>query len=116
MAAQAIARTTRPGSWSQTGVAVTMTAGQVGSGDNTVALAAAENVLVLAHNTGGSSATITITSVADPVFGRTGNVAAQTLAAGEIRLFNLVAQGWAANDVVTIAVSATTVKLGAILT
>jgi len=56
------------------------------------------NDLVIAHNTGGSAATITIDSVADP-YGREGDITAYSLGAGEIATFGpFKAQGWQQSD------------------
>lgn len=56
------------------------------------------NDLVIAHNTGGSAYTITITSVADP-FNRTGDIATYSLGAGEYAIFGpFKAAGWQQSD------------------
>lgn len=87
-----INKQTGPGFWSTTGLAVTETAADTGAGNET---AGVNDVLLIAHNTHGSTTyTVTITSVADQ-FGRTGNVAAVNLVAGEIRIFRLTMHGWA---------------------
>lgn len=103
--------TNAPGFYSTTGTALTMTAGNVG-GDE---FAAKSDLILVAHNTGGSTYTITITSVADPVTGRTGNVSAQNIAAGEIRIFRLTNIGWrAADGNIDITVSNAAVRVGII--
>jgi hypothetical protein len=43
--------------------------------------------LVVAHNTGAGARTITITSVADPHYGRTGDILTYSLGAGEYAVF-----------------------------
>jgi hypothetical protein len=68
-----------------------MTAGNVVADD----FPASHDMLVVAHNTGGVAYTVTITSQASSKTGRTGDVNVQSLAAGEIRIFRLVPDGWA---------------------
>jgi len=59
---------------------------------------ASGNDLVVAHNTGGSPYTITVSSVVDP-YGRTGDVAAYSLGAGEYAVFGPFANdGWRQTD------------------
>lgn len=54
----------------------------------------AGKTLVLARNTGASAHTVTFTSVADP-FGRTGDITAYSLAAGEVACFGPFGKtGW----------------------
>ena len=54
--------------------------------------------LVIAHNTGGSPATITINSVSDP-YGRDGDISAYSLGAGEYAVFGpFDAAGWLQSD------------------
>jgi len=48
---------------------------------------ATNNDLIIAHNTGASAYTITINSVADPSYGRTGDITAFSLGAGEYAAF-----------------------------
>ena len=55
--------------------------------------------LVIAHNTGGSAYTITITSAADPTYGRTGDIDSYSLGAGEYAVFGpFVRAGWVQSD------------------
>ncbi len=75
-----LTRTNSPGPNPSAGVAVTMTAANT-TDFNQLALTGREVVLI--HNTGASTRTYTITSVADP-FGRTGDITAQSIAAGAI--------------------------------
>lgn len=109
----ALTRTTAPGKFSQTGTALTMAAADVPNGNK---FTGGQDLLVVAHNTGGSTRTITITSVADPVTGRTGSVTAQNIAAGEIRIFRLANFGWA-NSAGEIIISANNaeVKFGVVV-
>ena len=66
--------------------------------DHNKFLASNKDLLVV-HNTSGSTPyTITISSTGDPE-GRTGNVAAQTIAANEVRIFGpLPLDGWVQTD------------------
>jgi len=74
------------------------------------------NDLIFAHNTGASPATITINSVADPQLGRTGDVAAFSLGAGEYAVFGPLSRaGWMQTDgYVYLEASATDVKFGVV--
>ena len=55
-------------------------------------------VLVIAHNTGGSGHTVTVTSTTDS-HGRTGDIAAYALGAGEYAAFGpFDLDGWAQTD------------------
>lgn len=53
--------------------------------------------LIIAHNTGASARTITITSVVDEKK-RTGDVSAYSIAAGGIALFRITKPGWMQTD------------------
>lgn len=113
MATTNLTKTTAPSHWSQTGTALTMAAAD--TGNNNHILAAGDCILV-AHNTHGSNAyTVTITSVADPMTGRTGNVSAQSLAAGEIRIFRLTNNGWAnSSGQIVVSANNAAIKFGVI--
>lgn len=51
--------------------------------------------IILVRNSGAVAHTVTITSVADPVYGRTGDIAAVSVPAGETRLFGpFPLEGW----------------------
>lgn len=80
MARQTLARTNSPGPNPTAGVAVTMTAADT---TNKEQLALTGREVLIVHNTGASSRTYTVTSVADP-YGRTGDITAQTILAGAI--------------------------------
>lgn len=69
--------------------------------------------LVVAHNTGGSAYTLTVTSVADP-YGRTKDIATYSLGAGEYAVFGpLALLGWVQTDgKVYLQASNAAVKLG----
>ena len=88
-----INKQTAPGFWSTTGLVLTETAIDTGNGNET---GSGSDILLLARNTHATNAyTFTITSQPDPVYGRSGNVNAVSLAAGELRLFRLTGPGWA---------------------
>lgn len=74
------------------------------------------NDLVFAHNTGASPVTITINSVADPQLGRTGDIAAFSLGAGEYGIFGPFSRaGWQQSDgYVYLEASAADVKFGVV--
>lgn len=100
-----------PSAYSQTGTAVTMTAADVANGNHFVLTG---TTIVTAQNTGGSAYTVTIDSQPDLKYGRSGSVAAQSLAASEIRQFRIVADGWAdaSTGYVTLSASNAAVKFG----
>jgi len=77
---------------------------------------ASGNDLVIAHNVGASPATITIKSVADP-FGRLGDVNAESIAAGTIRVYNLRGLvGWQQSDGnIYLEASSSDVKFGVLV-
>lgn len=54
--------------------------------------------LIIAWNSGASPYTITITSVADPVTKRTGDITTYSLAAGDHAAFRIKKQGWMQSD------------------
>jgi hypothetical protein len=75
--------------------------------------AASGNDLVIAHNSGGSPYTVTITSVADDE-GRTGDITAYSVAAGGIAFFGpFKRHGWAqADGMIYLEASNASVKFG----
>ena len=75
-----LTRSNSPGPNPTAGVAVTMTAADT---TNKEQFALTGREIVIIHNTGASSRTYTITSVADP-YGRLGDITAQTILAGAI--------------------------------
>lgn len=96
--------------FSTTGGALTMTAADVANGNHIDTTA---NVTVIAHNTGGSAYTVTVTSAAESASGRTGDVSAQSLAAGEIRAILLQSNGWSdSNGQYLISASNAAVEFG----
>jgi hypothetical protein len=57
------------------------------------------NDIVIAQNSGASPYTVTITSAADPLTGRSGDITTYSLAAGEIAVFGpFKAPGWMQTD------------------
>lgn len=55
--------------------------------------------LVIAHNTGGSAYTVTITSKEDPHYGRLGTITTYSIGAGEIAIFGPFKRpGWVQSD------------------
>lgn len=83
------------GSNTAAGIPLTMAAADVG---NLNAFQAAGTDLIVAQNTGGSTYTVTVTSAPDP-WGRTRDIAAENIAAGELRVFGPFAQsGWMQTD------------------
>lgn len=64
---------------------------------NAVALTGKE--ILIARNSGASAYTVTITSVADPVYGRTGDISAVSIPAGESRMWGpFPLEGWRQAD------------------
>lgn len=60
-------------------------------------VAASDLLLLLFRNTNAGAQTVNITSIADPIFGRTGHVA-YSLAAGAFRMFQMTRSGWQDTD------------------
>lgn len=84
-----------PGGYSTTGAVLPMTAADAVNFNYIVATG---RDIVLVHNTGVGSRTVTITSVPDNL-GRVGDVAAVALAAGEYRIFGpMPLAGWVQTD------------------
>jgi len=55
--------------------------------------------LVIAHNTGGSAYTVTVTSSEDPHYNRTGDITTYSIGAGEYAVFGpFVRPGWVQSD------------------
>ncbi len=91
----ALTKTTAPGNYAAAGVAVTMTAADVANLNSFVANG---NDLVIAENTGATPYTITITSAPDP-YGRTADIATESIAAGAIRIYGpFPLAGWQQSD------------------
>lgn len=78
-------------------------AGQVGSGDNT--FTNSTGTILCMKNSGSSQRTVTITSVADPTYHRTGDIVI-TLENGEECMFKFPSTtGWVTSGKTTFAVS-----------
>lgn len=90
MAATTLTAQTIPGAYSTTGLVVTQHDADAADGNDV----AGDDLFLLVRNSGATSHTFTITSVADPITGRTGDVDV-TIAAGELRMFRLQKSGWA---------------------
>lgn len=96
MARQSLTKTSGTGRYPTAGVAVTMTAANTTDKEQ-FALTGREVILI--HNTGASSRTYTITSVADPFTGRSGDVSAVSIAAGAIHCIGPMGpDGWRQTD------------------
>lgn len=90
-----LTKTTAPGSMQYTGTVITMAAADVA---NMNQFTASGKDLIVAHNTGASPYTVTVTSAVDP-YGRTKDISAISLAAGEYRVFGpMELTGWVQTD------------------
>lgn len=95
MARTTLTRSTAPGSYGAAGAAVTFTAADVANKNQ---FTATGRELVIARNSGASAYTITITSAPDP-YGRTGHITAESIAAGETKVFGpFKRSGWQQTD------------------
>lgn len=95
MARTTLTPTQAPGSYAGTGVAVIMTAADA---VNLNQFRASGKDLVIVQNTGIGGHTFTVTSEPDP-YGRSGDIAAEAIAAGEIRVVGpLEVEGWMQPD------------------
>lgn len=113
MPATTLTKTTAPSVWSTTGQAVTMAAADVANGNDFVA--AGEMVLIAYNSDASNPYTVTVTSQPDAEAGRSGDVAAVSLAANEIRVFLLTADGWAdANGKINIQGENAAIKFGVV--
>jgi hypothetical protein len=115
MARALVTKTTALGAYAAyTGNAADLTMAAANVADKNYFVAGG-NDLVVAHNTGVGAVTVTITSVADP-FGRTGDVTAYSMAAGEYAVFGPFKNlGWAqSNGQVYLEASSADVKFGVV--
>lgn len=112
MAPTLLTKTNAPGSYAHAGAALTLANADVANGNDFVANG---HDLIIAHNSGASPYTVTVTSQPDP-FGRTKHITAESLAAGEIRIFGPFALvGWAgSNGRILVSASNSAVKLGVV--
>lgn len=91
-----LTKTTAPGGYAAAAVAVTMAAADI---SNLNQFRCSGNDLLIVHNTGASQRTFTITSVADPIYRRTGTITAETIDAGVIKVFGpMKPDGWLQSD------------------
>ena len=117
MARTTLTKTTALGAYGDYSVAnaadMTMTAADT-SNDNQ--FVASSKDLVIAHNTGGSAYTVTITSAADPTYGREGDITTYSLGAGEYAVFGPFKRpGWVQSDgYVYLEASNASVKFGVV--
>jgi len=100
MARTTLTKTTALGAYGDYSVAnsadMTMAAADTSNQNQFVA---SSRDLVIAHNTGGSAYTITVTSVDDPHYGRQGDIATYSLGAGEYAIFGPFKRpGWVQSD------------------
>lgn len=100
MARTTLTKTTALGAYGDYSVAnsadLTMTVADVSNKNQFVA---SSSDLVIAHNTGGSAYTITVTSSADPHYQRTGDITTYSLGAGEYAVFGPFKRpGWVQSD------------------
>ena len=105
-----IAATTKPGKYSTSGAAMTMAAADVANGNH---IATSKDIILVAHNTHASTTyNVTVTSSADPIYGRTGNAAA-AVPAGDVQLFTLTAAGWTdSNDQYLVSADNAAIEFG----
>ena len=94
MATTALTITDGPPSYSLYGKGIVPAAADASNG-NHVVTARTKELLVAVYNAGVSTRTITITSQPLTTFARTGDVNARNVAAGELRIFRLLYDGWA---------------------
>ena len=95
MARTSLTKTTAPGSYAGQGEALTMAAADT---SNKNQFTASRKDIVVAHNTGGSPYTVTITSV-DDHYGRQEDISAESIAAGAIKIFGpFELHGWQQAD------------------
>lgn len=99
MPATAVTPIAVPQNYDTAGAAAAWTAVDVANG-NSVEIAVGESLILIVRNTSGSTTrNFTVTSVADPTYGRTGNITL-ALGAGLFRVFRLTSIGWATNGVI----------------
>lgn len=96
MARQQLTKTAFTGPYPTAASVLTETAEDV---TNHTAVAITDKTVILIHNTDVSSHTYTVTSIADSIHGRTGDITAATIAAGVIRVIGpLGLDGWRQTD------------------
>jgi hypothetical protein len=105
--------TALPGGYKGSGNVLTFTAANTVDKNSFIAT---NKDLVVVHNTGAAPATVTFNSVADQ-FNRTGDIAAESIDAGAMKIFGPFLQvGWAqlATGVIHLEASAADVKFAVI--
>lgn len=116
MARTPLVKTTALGPYGDYSVAnaadLTMAAGDVANKND---FPATGDDLVVAHNTGGSAYTLTVTSAPDP-YGRTKDITAYSIGAGEYAVFGpLELTGWVqADGKIYLEVNNAAIKLGVV--
>jgi len=112
MARTTLTKSTAGGAYATAGVALTMTAADA---SNLNAFVANGNDLIIAHNTGASTQTITITSTADP-YGRSGSITTENITAGQYKIYGPYSLiGWVQTDgKIYLAASHADVKFGVV--
>lgn len=98
MAKATLTKTALPGAYASVTVNsadVTLTAADVANKNQFVA---SGRDLVVAFNSGAAPHTVTITSVADPRYGRTKDISAYSVGAGELAVFELKRPGYMQAD------------------
>jgi hypothetical protein len=84
--------------WQTTGLAPNFQAMDAANGNHVESADMSDDMLIVARNTGAGARTITITSTPLSSFARTGDVAAESLAAGAIKIYRVKRDGWAQTD------------------
>jgi hypothetical protein len=112
MARTILTKTVAPGRYASTGAVLTMAAADI---TNKNEFLAKGSDLVIAHNTGASAYTVTVSSVNDP-YGRKGDIAAYNLAAGAYAVLGpFLPLGWQNPDgYVYLEASNAAVKFGVV--
>jgi len=87
--------TTAPGGFPTSGTLLTMSGADTAS-LNSASLSGNGKEILVAHNTDGAvTYAVTITSIADPETGRTGDINSETLTFGQIKMYGpLTLRGW----------------------
>jgi hypothetical protein len=96
MARQQLTKTAFTGPYPTAATTVTETAEDT---TNHTQVAVTDKTVIGIHNTGGSTYTYTVTSIADAAHGRTGDITTQNIVAGAIALIGpLGLDGWRQTD------------------
>lgn len=113
MAETALTKTVALGSYQSDITTLTMIAADTVNQNSFIA---SGKDLVILHNTGAAQRTVTITSVADPSYGRSGDVSAVTIEIGEYCIFGpMKLPGWENTDgLILIESNHAEVKIGVV--